>query len=469
MSLTEQRLQARCPGPTAQDYLDQDSRPVPEVLRMNVNDPLGDDDIPVSRYLSPEHHQLEVERLWRRVWQMACREEEIPEVGDTQVYEIADDSLLIVRTAPGVIRAYFNACLHRGRKLRTGPGNVPEFRCPFHGFTWKLDGSLKHIPCQWDFPHVEEGEFRLPEAKVATWGGFVFINMDPLCEPFEEFLGEFREQFARWPLADRFTSVHVAKVLPCNWKVAQEAFMEAYHTIGTHPQLLPWLGDANSQYDVRVDQPHWDRTLTPQGVPSPHVADSVSEQDVLESFYFSRGFYAATQGRDLALPDGEALPAVPQGGTARQVLAARMRAQLAELSGEDYSDVTDSELLDAINYLVFPNLHPWAGAKSNITYRFRPYRNDPDRCIVEVYFLSRWKRGEPRPAPAPVRWVEADEDFADVPELGLLGPVFDQDVANLPYVQEGLKTTRKPGITLGNYQESRIRHFHSTLETWISR
>jgi hypothetical protein len=293
--------------------------------------------------------------------------------------------------------------------------------------------------------------------------------MDPLCQPFEDFLGEFRHQFERWPLEDRYTSVHVAKVLPCNWKVAQEAFMEAYHTIGTHPQLLPWLGDANSQYDVRADQPHWNRTLTPQGVPSPHVAEGISEEDVLESFYFSRGFYAATQGRDLSLPEGEELPPIPEGGTARQVLADRMREQLARVSKDDYSDVTDSELLDAINYLVFPNLHPWAGAKSNITYRFRPYKNDPDQSIAEVYFLSRWNRDEPKPAPAQVRWVAADEDFADVQELGLLGPVFDQDVANLPYVQEGLKTLRKPGVTLATYQESRIRHFHSTLQTWMSR
>jgi phenylpropionate dioxygenase-like ring-hydroxylating dioxygenase large terminal subunit len=469
MSPTQDVVRTRCAGPSAQDYLDQDSRPVPDVLRMNVNETSSSEDIPVERYTSVDFHHAEVEKLWRRVWQMACREEQIPNVGDHEIYEIADDSLLVVRTAPDEIKAYFNACLHRGRKLRTQAGNVPELRCPFHGFSWNLDGTLKNIPCAWDFAHVDQEGFSLPEAKVATWGGFVFVNMDPACMPFEDYLGEFPAQFSPWPLEDRYTSVHVAKVLPCNWKVAQEAFMEAYHVIGTHPQLLPWMGDANSQYDVRADQPHWDRTITPQGVPSPHLAGTVTEEDVLESFYFSRGFYAATQGRDLTVPEGGALPEIPPGSTARQVLADRMRTQLSEQSGEDYDLVSDAEFLDAINYIVFPNLHPWAGAKSNITYRFRPYKNDPDRCIAEVYFLSSWKKGEPRPEPAPIRWVAEDEDFADVPELGLLGPVFDQDAANLPYIQEGLHTTRKAGVTLGNYQESRIRHFHSTLDVWMSR
>ena len=92
---------------------------------------------------------------------MACREEEIPQVGDTLVYDIVDASLLIVRTAPDEIRAFHNSCLHRGTQLRAGPGHVAELRCPFHGFTWNLDGSFREMPCSWDFPHVE-----VPSASV---------------------------------------------------------------------------------------------------------------------------------------------------------------------------------------------------------------------------------------------------------------------------------------------------------------
>ena len=136
--------------------------------------------------------------------------------------------------------------LHRGRQLREHPGPVTELRCPFHGYAWNLDGSLKHVPCQWDFPQVVPEEFRLPEVKVGTWGGFVFINMDPNAEPLDSFLGDLPKHFERWPLEKRFKQAHVARVLPTNWKTVQEAFMEAYHVVATHPQLLPGIGDTNS-------------------------------------------------------------------------------------------------------------------------------------------------------------------------------------------------------------------------------
>ena len=120
---------------------------------------------------------------------MACREEQIPEVGDSVVYELADTSLIVVRTAPDEIRAYHNSCLHRGTQLRTSSGKVKNFRCPYHGFTWNIDGTLHEIPCGLGLPdHVDEAEFCLPEAQVGTWGGFVFVNVDTDAAPLEEYL-----------------------------------------------------------------------------------------------------------------------------------------------------------------------------------------------------------------------------------------------------------------------------------------
>src|SRR6185436_8123983 len=106
---------ARSPGDTYQDLLDRDSRPenVPVALRWQSNEHLGSADIPRARYISRAFHELEKEKLWKRVWQMACREEDVPEVGDSLVYDICDLSILVVRSAPDTIQAYFNACLHR--------------------------------------------------------------------------------------------------------------------------------------------------------------------------------------------------------------------------------------------------------------------------------------------------------------------------------------------------------------------
>jgi phenylpropionate dioxygenase-like ring-hydroxylating dioxygenase large terminal subunit len=442
---------ARSEGPSVQDYLDRDLLPAPAVLREVSSADLGSDDLPTLRYTSQEWHDLEVERVWRRVWQVACREEEIPEVGDTAVYEVADASLIITRTAPGEIKAFHNSCLHRGATLRARDGFVTEFRCPFHGFTWNLDGSLKSIPCEWDFPHVDREGFALPEALVGTWGGWVFINMDRDAMSLEDYLGSFPEKFP-WRQEELVTQAHVVKVLRCNWKVAMEAFIESYHVVSTHPQLLFALGDANTQYDVYPDQPRWSRMITAQGVPSPHLPFEMTEQEVMDSMI----------GQFLG--EGAVFP-VPDGQTARQLLAMITRSQVQVALGPDVA-ISDSEAVDAIEYSVFPNFVPWGGW-SRINYRFRPHGNDPHECVMDVILLGPAPAGQPRPAPAPVRHLGPDEDWVEASELGVLAMIFNQDSGNLPRVQRGLRASVKGSVTLGNYQESRIRHFHQELERWV--
>jgi len=149
-----------------QELLDAESRPVPATLRATADDDLGTGGVARSRYTSRAVHDLEVEKVWARLWQMACRQEQIPEVGDSVVYDVAGFSLIVVRSAPDEIRAFHNSCLHRGTRLRTQPGPVTELRCPFHGFTWNLDGTFAGMPCPWDFPHVDPDTFCLPEARV---------------------------------------------------------------------------------------------------------------------------------------------------------------------------------------------------------------------------------------------------------------------------------------------------------------
>ena len=238
---------------TYQELLDADSHEVPGVLRLQASPFLGDEDIPVERYTSRDWHRREVDRLWRRVWQFACRLEHIPEPGDYVVYEIANLSFIVIRTTTGEIKAYPNACLHRARRLKDHDGHCSELRCPFHGFAWTLDGALADVPASWDFPHVAaraDHDFHLIECKVGTWAGFVFINPDPHAEPLDAFLGDLPEHFQFWDLENRYVQAHVSKVINANWKVTQEAFCEAYHVGGTHPQILVSLGDTNSQVDV---------------------------------------------------------------------------------------------------------------------------------------------------------------------------------------------------------------------------
>ena len=156
---------------------------------------------------------------------------------------------------------------------------------------------------------------------------------------------------------------------------------------------------------------------------------------------------------------------VPEGSTARQTLAESARRSLRAVLGDGVEDLSDAELVDSYYMTVFPNMHPWGGY-NQITYRFRPNGDDHRSCIMEVLLLSPFKGDRPPPVPeiklGPDQpWLEAVE------QLGSLARVFDQDEFNLEAVQKGLRTTRKPGLSFGVYQESKIRHFHHLLDQWI--
>ncbi len=445
MKLRNPQTMARSPGVTYQQLLDEDSKEVPPVLRLQSPVDLGDADISNERYTSAAWHDLEVKHLWRKVWQFACREEDLPNVGDTHRYDIAGLSFLVVHTETGDYKAYPNACLHRGRMLKEFDGNSSELRCPFHGFCWHLNGELKDVPARWDFPQVKDEDFSLPEIPTATWGGFIFINPDQDCAPFADFIKDMAEQFERWDLTKSYKQSHTAKIMPANWKIAQEAFCEAYHVNGTHPQILKSLGDVNSQVDV------WDncaRVITPGWTPSPLLEAQPTQSEVI----------AAT----FDLREGDAIPEVPEGADLRQHFAAAARETLRADAPDRVDEYCDAELVDNIDYTVFPNFHPW-GAFNRIVYRFRPNGNDHRSCIMECIMLAPFS-GE-RPEPAPIRWLEENEPWSAA--LGFLGKVFEQDAFNMPKVQQGLETTYKPGVTLAGYQEAKVRWLHHKLTEWV--
>jgi len=442
---------ARSPGVSYQELLDADSKPVPDVLRLESPQYLGSEDVDISRYTSREWHELEVEHVWRKAWQYVCRTDEIPTVGDYQIYEIVRDSYFVMRTDEG-IKAYVNACLHRGRRLKDYNGRCSEIRCAFHGFAWKLNGELQDIPGDWDFGHVQADDFQLPEAQVGEWAGFVFINPDPNnTESLEDFLGEMPEQFAIWDLEKRYKQAHVAKVIHANWKIAQEAFCEAYHVNATHPQIMPYLGDTNSQIDI------WDnfsRVITPAGTPSPLIDWEPTAAEMMRSMMDVR--------HDEDLPFE-----LPDQANMRAIAAAASRDRWRLLAGDEWADsMSDAEMMDSIDYTVFPNFHPW-GAFNRIVYRFRPNGDDHRSAIMECIFLAPYE-GE-KPPPCDIHWLEEHETFTDAEELGMLGKVFNQDLFNMSKVQLGLETTRKPGITLANYQESKVRWLHHKLGEWVAR
>ncbi|MEO0411993.1 MAG: aromatic ring-hydroxylating dioxygenase subunit alpha [Pseudomonadota bacterium] len=449
--------EARCPGVSTDDLLRNDTRDVPDFIKEDSWEFLGSEPLDTARYTDPNFFAQEKQKMWPAIWQMACRQEELPNPGDTVVYENVGKSWLLARQEDGSVRAFANVCLHRGRKLRTEGGPAQEFECPFHGFTWATDGSLKRVPCQWDFPHLAEKDMSLPEASVAEWQGFVFINEDGKAPPIEEYLHPLDQHFKRWRLEECYTALWVGKVIHANWKVVSEAFMEAWHSVVTHPQILPFTADANSRYSTWGDNVNL--TLTPFGVLSPHLyEDGHDEQYIVDSF--ARG-----SGRTAQSNEGMS---IPEGHTARTYIAELNRQQFVEALGYDGADLSDSEMVDAFTYNVFPNFSPWGGFAPNVVYRWRPWP-DQGSTLMEVRLLGRKPKDGPMPESAEMRFLSEDEPWDTVQEWGQLGHVFDQDMMNLPYVQEGLESSANGKVELANYQESRIRQFHQTMDKYLAR
>ena len=443
-------------GDSVQEILSRDAHPAPDILRIDSPRDMGREDVSLDRYYSREWHEREVETIWRKTWQMACRVEDIPEVGDTEIYEIVHDSVIVVRTGPedSEIRGFINSCLHRGTILCAEGGRKRNFKCPVHGMTWRLDGSLAGLPCKWDFPQIDPENFSLPEVRVGVWAGFVFINFDLECEPLESYLECLPEHFAPFDLGNRYKAVHGGKILPCNWKLAQEAFMEGFHIAATHPQSVEYTADTNTQYDV-FDGRHVNRFVMPEGVASPALGD-YPEQKIVEAMQRDMAFYA---NREIQLEEGE---------TARERMADHARERFSQSSGRDFSNLSTSEAVDLIQYFLFPNLGPWGGMATPLVYRFRPNGDNPEECLMEIMMLfSKAEDGSHPPAGKPTI-VGLDQSWHDVPGMGSAADVTDQDTENLKRIQRGIRAARKPGATMSVYQESRIRHFHRTLEEYMA-
>ncbi|MBW8754113.1 MAG: aromatic ring-hydroxylating dioxygenase subunit alpha [Sphingomonadales bacterium] len=451
--------EARCPAETTQEIIARDKVAAPAWAASESYEYLGSEDISKDRYVDPEFAHGEWDRLWTRTWQMACREEHIPDVGDYYVYDLGPYSFVVTRSGEDEIHAHFNACLHRGTKLKPSgtTGFANNLKCPFHGWTWNLDGSLKEIPEKWDFSHVAGRNNCLPEARVARLGGFVWVNMDPDAPSLEDYLGEAAlAHLKAWKLEDRYIYLHVQKSYPANWKLTMEAFMEAYHVGDTHPQVAPANGDVNSQYDVYGM--HVDRFISTLGVVSPKLYGKYSEQDIVENF---------TLGDSSSL--GGSKPQLQEGERARQVMADMFRGMFESATNTDLSHVSDTELLDTYSYTFFPNLFLFPGISLPMIYRFRPDARDHRRTIYEVMFMRPRPKDGSVPETAEVEILEDHQSFAEAKGMDPgFGVILDQDTDNLYAQQEGLEASAKPGITLGDYQEIRVRNFERAVDTYMA-
>jgi nitrite reductase/ring-hydroxylating ferredoxin subunit len=440
-----------------QELLDRDTRhAIPGILREDMPGSMSLDPIPASRYWSEDYYAREVEKVFLKTWQWACRDEDIPDPGDTYVLDLVGRSLLVTRQEDGTVKAMQNVCLHRGRKLVLNNSNRKSFKCPYHGFTWNPDGSFKECPLPWDFPQLDFDEFGLPEVRCESWAGFIFVNWDKDAKPLIDELDPLPRHFAYWNMGDCYKAAHVGKVMHGNWKATVEAFLEASHVATTHPQVSPYINDANTQYDLLSE--NVDRMMTAIGLPSTMIRwpEEMTEEKVFQHMV-GTGSRAGLCETKLTLKEGL---------TPREYGAELARQRLLKETGYDYSEACDADVLDGLSYQFFPNFALWGGMGTKTCYRWRPL--GVDKTLMEVMLYKRHPKGG-REKGVPLRMLEEDETWASATELGFLAGVYDQDASNLPWLQAGLKDLGEQPIHFGRYTELRCRHLHELIEKYLAR
>jgi phenylpropionate dioxygenase-like ring-hydroxylating dioxygenase large terminal subunit len=415
--------------------------------------------IPAGRYYDPGFFDLERERLWPRAWQVACRIEEIPQVGDYAEYTIVDQSILVVRVSSDHIKAYWNACRHRGAQLGRGAGRFrEELVCPFHGWRWKLDGSCSYVHAERGFrpDSVTPDALRLRECRSETRWGLVFINMDPDAQPLSEALDGVGA--ALDPLRLDLMRVDWWQYieLEANWKVAQEAFLEAYHIMQSHPEIA--MGARGEDFDADAFR---DYALHPLGhgwQRSGKLLAPVRGSSATEWLVANDG--ALIEGARTWITER-------QHEIQREILARGLsdEAFMEEFTRALYEEAAQRNVPlpppspEQTGFChVFPNTTLIAAYGHALIYKFRPNGRNPEASIFDVCAVSI--------PPA---------DAAEPPRPQRKGPipheewpfVLRQDIRNIELQQVGLRSRGFDATILSPRYEKMIANMHRALDGYL--
>ena len=244
-------------------------------------------------YFSEEIFAREKERIFCREWIAAGREEELPAAGDYLIVEVAGESVLVVRTRAGTLAAHYNVCRHRGSRL------VPEdsrgslggsIRCPYHSWTYTLDGALRTAPYLDEEEGFTKASLGLYPVGIESWGGFFFLNLTPAEASSRGYsllsqLGEVPERLRRYPLAELRSGRRIVYQVEANWKVLLENYNECYHCGPVHPELCrlvpAFRQRGGSDLDWERGIPHregaW--TFTESGTTSRQPFDGLNDDE----------------------------------------------------------------------------------------------------------------------------------------------------------------------------------------------
>jgi phenylpropionate dioxygenase-like ring-hydroxylating dioxygenase large terminal subunit len=435
--------------------------------------------IATGRYTDPAFAKLEFERLWSKVWQAAARVDEVPEPGDYTVYEIGDQSVLIVRVDGATIKAYHNVCPHRGTALGEGCGTFERQHiiCPFHGWRWDLEGQNEFVLERHEFRggQLRDSDVALREVKLQVFAGFIFINLDSKPNPFEEYIAPVREMLENLAIDAMHHYWWKAIPVASNWKVAQEAFFEGYHVPATHPQLEPHSADFiyRPQPDAKPDFAHWniDYEVYPRGhgrffgknTPIKgnvrHTGDAV-EAMAARLNLLAEGMDAQVLPEDVAILRSLKGKPIPEGSN----IGAEYVKALYETAAVQHRPMpkpTPENIgMWGGQVFIFPNLMIMPQGGNAMIYRARPDGLNPDRCTFEIFSTKTYPAAvkPPRAVVQPVTCPGDPEQIRQIPR---------QDLANIPRIQKGLHSRGIRHIWLASHHEKIILNMHEELDRYL--
>lgn len=218
--------------------------------------------LPASWYYDPDHYAQELAAVWYRDWVCVGRVESLQVAGDYFVVTIGTQSLIVTLTSAGGIKAFHNACRHRGSVLcqeATGRFRNSRIVCPYHTWTYSTEGDLLVTPGRSATDDFDVSNYSLYEVHADIWRGFVFVNLDESpAQSLTSFLGDEVDYIKNWPLEDMRSVRQETISVNCNWKVFWENYNECYHCPRVHPELCKVMPVYQKGVFDHVDVPDWE-------------------------------------------------------------------------------------------------------------------------------------------------------------------------------------------------------------------
>ena len=421
--------------------------------------------ITAERYVSTQYMQQEWQKIWPKTWLVAGVAQDVAEPGDFFVFDLEPESIIVSRSEEGALKAFYNVCQHRGaRLLSSDRGILEHYTCPYHGWQFNNDGSLKHVPDQDRFSRGLPCEkLALKEVRVESWAGAIWICMDDEAPSLKEYLGPIMDMINPYRPEDMRLVEDQTCRLECNWKAVFDNFGELYHVEHIHPQheLIFDCPTSTAEYftqghtRVLIDGFTVNSRLPiPDEVPPTQWAQ-------MKALGMNKEDY---KGRVLDV---------------RRDVQLRKREMAAEL-GYNYDQLSDEQLSDIVQYNIFPNAVLVLQPEEFWILRSRPHATDPNKCYWDKlalrmfpdseiqqnatnisFNLDQTSNGEERP-----EHDEFDQEAIIAGEKTMT-ITLDQDIHLIRDVQKGMHSRGFDEAWLCD-DESRVAHYHAWIDRYMA-